>query len=177
MLMANPIKRLLEKITVPKRLIEDVSGVYLGKNRFMRVVSQPAGKPEFVSSISGVATRFELPSRYGNIGLIAHNYLSGKHFLELKQGDSLFVMDGFGRSRRYQVTTVRRYQALQPRSPRSNFIDLDTQEFCSASEVFKRVYMGDHRLVLQTCIERGNIEEWGRFFVIAEPAKELPPSR
>jgi len=167
--MVNPIKRLVEKFASPKKPIEDVSSLYLGNDHYLRVVSQPSGKPEFVSGISGVATRFELPSRYGNIGLIAHNYLSGKHFLELKQGDNIHVMDGFGRSRRYQVIEIQRYQALQPRSPRSNFINLDTQEFYSASDVFKRVYMGNHRLVLQTCIQKGTIEEWGRFFVIAEP--------
>ena len=175
--MANPLTSIFQKLSSPKKPIEDVNGLYLSSGHFMRVVSQPAGKPEFVSGISGVATQFQLPTRYGNIGLIAHNYLSGKHFLGLQPGDNLYLMDGFGRRRRYQVQSIRRYQALQPRSPRSNFIDLETQEFCSASEVFKRVYMGDHRVVLQTCIEKGTIEEWGRHFVIAEPVTEPPPPR
>lgn len=174
--MANPIKRLIEKLASAPKNSPDINGLFLGTGHFMRVVEQPGGHPEFVSGISNVTTRFSLPTRYGNVGLIAHNFLSGKHFLALKPGDFLYLMDGFGGRRRYQVKFIRRYQALQPRSPRSNFIDLDTQEFCSASEVFKRVYTGSHRVVLQTCLQKGTIEEWGRFFVIAEPDSE-PPSQ
>ena len=81
--MANPLTSIFQKLSSPKKPIEDVNGLYLSSGHFMRVVSQPAGKPEFVSGISGVATQFQLPTRYGNIGLIAHNYLSGKHFLGL----------------------------------------------------------------------------------------------
>jgi hypothetical protein len=175
--MAGLIKQMLQKLAAPKKPIEDVNGLFLGTGHFMRVVEQPGGRPEFVSGISNVATRFSLPTKYGNVGLIAHNFLSGKYFLELQPGDFIYLMDGFGRRRRYLVSSIRRYQALQPRSPRSNFIDLDTQEFCTASDVFKRVYTGNHRVVLQTCIQKGNIEEWGRHFVIAEPATNVPPPR
>jgi hypothetical protein len=175
--MPNSLIYAVEKLFSPKKPIEDVNGLFLGTGHFMRVVEQPGGHPEFVSGISNVATRFSLPTKYGNVGLIAHNFLSGKYFLELQPGDSIYLMDGFGKRRRYEIKSIRRYQALEPRSPRSNFIDLDTQEFCSASEVFKRVYMGSERVVLQTCIQKGSIEEWGRHFVIAEPASEVPPPR
>ena len=127
--MHNPFKRFIQKIASPKKPIEDVKGLYLGNNHFIRVVPQPEGNPEYVSSLSGVATRFQLPTQFGNIGLIAHNYLSGKHFLELKPGDSLYIMDGFKRRKRYVVKSIHRYQALQPQSPHSHFIDLDTQDF------------------------------------------------
>lgn len=170
--MHNPFKRFLLKIASPKKPIEDVKGLYLGNNHFIRVVPQPEGNPEYVSTLSGVATRFQLPTQFGNIGLIAHNYLSGKHFLELKPGDSLYIMDGFKRRKRYVVKSIHRYQALQPQSPHSHFIDLDTQELSTASDVFKRMYTGSHRVVLQTCIEKGNIKEWGRYFVVAESAPE-----
>lgn len=155
-----------------KRPLEDVSGVYLGDNRYLRIVQQPGGRPEFVSEISGVATSFQLASRHGTIGLIAHNYLGGRFFLDVKEGDDIHVLDGHGRSRRYRVTRIRQFQALEPRSPRSRFIDLETHQTCSASEVFKDIYTGEHHLVLQTCIEKGQIKEWGRQFVIAEPVKE-----
>lgn len=167
--MANPLKKLLEKIAIYKEPLVNISGLYLGGNHYIRVISQPAGRPDFISDISGVATRFQLPSRYGNIGLIAHNYLSGKHFMELKQGDLIHVLDGFGHSNCYRVNSFRRLQALQPRSPHSDFIDLDSHELLSASGVFQQVYTGKHRVVLQTCIQKGDIREWGRFFVITEP--------
>jgi hypothetical protein len=166
--MLNKMKSLFNS----KRPLEDVSGVYLGDNRYLRVVQQPDGRPEYVSGISGVATSFKLASRYGTIGLIAHNYLGGRFFLNVNEGDDIHVLDGHGRSRRYKVTSIRKFQALEPRSPRSRFIDLETHQTQTASEVFREIYTGEHHLVLQTCIEKGQIKEWGRQFVIAKPVKE-----
>jgi len=168
-------KQSAKKAAAAKKPMEDVNGIYLGQDRFMRVINQPQGRPEYVSNVTGTVTNFQLASRYGNIGLIAHNYLSGRHFTELKLGDPVFIMDGFGKRWIYRVAGIRRYQALNPRSPYSNFIDLDTNEECSVNEVFRRVYGGSHHLVLQTCIKKGNLEEWGRLFVIAEPAEVQQP--
>jgi hypothetical protein len=166
--MFNKMKSLFSS----KKPLEDISGVYLGDNRYLRVVQQPGGSPEFVSEISGVATSFQLASRNGTIGLIAHNYLGGRFFLDVEEGDDIHVLDGHGRSRCYRVTHIRQFQALEPRNPRSRFIDLDTQLTSTASEVFKEIYTGQHHLVLQTCIEKGQIKEWGRQFVIAEPIRD-----
>jgi hypothetical protein len=154
-----------------KKPIEMVSGVYFGKNRFLRVVNQPTGKPGYVSSISNTATNFQLAARYGNIGLIAHNYLGGRLFNDLKIGDKIFIMDGFGRKKNYHVIEMLRYQAVNPRSTRSNFINLENKKLYTVTDVFKRVYTGKHHLVLQTCIKKGRNEEWGRIFIIARPEK------
>ena len=156
-----------------KKPIEMVSGVYFGKNRFLRVVNQPTGKPGYVSSISNTATNFQLAARYGNIGLIAHNYLAGRHFNDLKIGDKIYVMDRFGRKKNYRVIEILRYQAVNPRSTRSNFINLKNKQLSTATDVFKRVYTGKHHLVLQTCIKKGRNEEWGRIFIIAQPLKQV----
>jgi len=152
-----------------KHPVEGVSGVYFGKNRFLRVVEQPEGRPEFVSTISNTATSFQLAAKYGNIGLVAHNYLGGRLFHDVNIGDDVHVMDGFGRTRIYQIKEMLEYQAINPRDTRTNFIDLQTNQLCSAADVFKRVYKGKHHLVLQTCIKKGSNEEWGRKFVIAYP--------
>ena len=168
----NSMLNKMKSLFTSKKPLEDVSGVYLGDNRYLRVVQQPGGRPEYVSGISGVATSFQLASRYGTIGLIAHNYLGGRFFLDIKEGDVVHVLDGHGRSRRYQVTRIRQFQALEPRSPRSRFIDLETHQTQTASEVFKEIYTGEHHLVLQTCIEKSRIKEWGRQFVIAMPVYE-----
>ncbi len=152
-----------------KHPVEGVSGVYFGKNRFLRVVEQPAGRPEYVSSISNTATKFQLADKYGNIGLVAHNYLGGRLFHDVNLGDDVHVMDGFGRTRIYKVREMLEYQAINPRDTRTNFIDLRTNQLCSASDVFKRVYKGKHHLVLQTCIKKGKNEEWGRKFILAYP--------
>jgi len=156
-----------------KKPLEMVSGVYFGKNRFLRVVHQPVGKPGYVSSISNTATNFQLAARYGNIGLVAHNYLGGRLFKDLKIGDEIYVMDGFGRKRNYRIIEMLRYQAVNPRSTRSNFVNLENRQLCTATDVFKRVYTGKHHLVLQTCIKKGGNLEWGRIFIIAHPVNEV----
>jgi hypothetical protein len=164
---SRKVKR--EKKKQEKRLIREISGVYFGKNRFLRVVNQPSSSPAYVSNISNTATNFRLASKYGNIGLIAHNYLGGRLFHDLEVGDNVHIMDGFGRKKIYQIKEMLRYQAVDPRNVRSNFIDLDSNKLCSANDVFKRVYKGKHHLVLQTCIKKGKNEEWGRKFIIAYP--------
>ncbi len=162
----NPTER-----KAAKKPIKIVSGVYFGKDRFLRVVDQPADKPGYVSSISNTATNFQLAARYGNIGLIAHNYLGGRLFNDLEIGDKIYVMDGFGHKKDYRVIEMLRYQAVNPRSTRSNFISLENKKLYTATDVFKRVYTGKHHLVLQTCIRKGRNQEWGRIFIIAQPEK------
>ena len=164
-------KEIREQRKAAKKPIEGISGVYFGKNRFLRVVDQPTGNPGYVSSISNTATNFGLAARYGNIGLVAHNYLGGRLFKEVEIGDDIFIMDGFGGKRNYRVIEMLRYQAVNPRSTRSNFINLESKQLCTATDVFKRVYTGKHHLVLQTCIKKGKNEEWGRIFIIAQPVK------
>jgi hypothetical protein len=160
-----------------KRPIESINGVYFGNNRYLRVVDQPPGNPAYVSDISKTATNFQLAARHGNIGLIAHNYLGGRIFHDLKIGDKIYVMDGYRKVKRYRVQETLRYQAIDPRSTRSDFINLENNEVCSTNEVFKRVYTGRHRLVLQTCIKKGRNEEWGRLFIIAKPFQWEYPIR
>ena len=164
-------KKTREERKAAKKPIKMVSGVYFGKDRFLRVVNQPAGKPGYVSSISNTATNFQLAERFGIIGLIAHNYLGGRFFNDLKIGDKSYVMDGFGRKKNYRVIETLSYQAVNPRSTRSNFINLKNNQLCTATDVFKRVYTGKHHLVMQTCIKKGKNEEWGRIFIIAQPEK------
>ncbi|MCD6577112.1 MAG: sortase [Anaerolineaceae bacterium] len=165
-------KKTREERKAAKKPIEAISGAYFGKNRFLRVIEQPHGRPGYVSSISNTATNFQLAARYGNIGLVAHNYLGGRIFNDLEIGDEVYLMDGYGRRKRYRVVETLRYQAVNPRSTRSNFINLKNKQLCSASDVFKRVYTGKHHLVLQTCIKKGKNEEWGRIFIIAHPEKQ-----
>jgi hypothetical protein len=171
------IQGFLRKIAQPKRPTEDISGLYLGEDRYLKIVSQPSNRPEYVSSISRTATDFQLAARYGNIGLVAHNYLGGRYFLSLKIGDCIFVTGSKRSKWEYEIKQILQYQALDPRSPRSRFIDLQNNQMLTATDVFKKVYTGKHRLVLQTCIERGEIREWGRHFIIARPVNQFLTGR
>ena len=147
-----------------------MSSIYLEGIKFLRIEQQPHGRYNHVSARDNVLTNFQMASRYGNMGLLAHNYLAGKYFSQLKLGDHVYLMDGKGKARKYRVDLIQKFRAVRPRDPRSSFEDLQDNEMYTAAEVFRRVYMGSHHVVLQTCIAQGDVQEWGRLFLICKPA-------
>lgn len=146
-----------------------IKGLYADETFSLRVVQQPSGNPGFVSSVDGTATLFGMASKNNVTGMLAHNYSSGRHFFLLKSDDVVNVVYGDGSIKAYKITQIKRYQALSPNSASSDFIDLDTSEKLSAARLFGKVYTGTHHLTLQTCIQEGSEDSWGRLFIIAEP--------
>jgi hypothetical protein len=144
-------------------------GVYVPDVLALPVVQQPADQPYYVSSHNGEATQFSMPSRYGNIGLLAHNTLSGRFFSELAVGQEVRLVYGDGRVEYFVIDEILQFQALEPDSVNSSFRNLDGDEILSASEMFNRAYVGQRRAVFQTCIEAKGNPSWGRLFVIAVP--------
>ena len=136
------------------------------------VAQQPPDLPQFVSPDDDTLTEFGATSSSGSIGLIAHNYLAGAEFFDLRVADEFFLIYGDGRVEPFVVSAIERYQALQPDSPYSEFIDLRSGGRLSASELHDMIYETPGRVVFQTCIARGNEGEWGRLFVIAKPAAD-----
>jgi hypothetical protein len=146
-----------------------VRGIYVNDVLALRVVQQPTGSPDFVSSLSGTATQFGLAADHGVIGLLAHNYRAGSTFFNLVEGQEVKIIYGDGTVEEYEISNILRYQALKPNSVTSDFVDLDTNETLSALEVFAKVYSGSHHVTLQTCIKKYGNLSWGRLFVIATP--------
>ena len=146
-----------------------IRGIYADENFGYPVIQQPSSKPGFVSDINGVVTQFALASQYGTTGILAHNYLAGSAFFDLEIEDTIEVVFGDGSIKQYRISNIQSYQALSPNSASSNFVDLNSGETLTATQLFKRVYSGSHHLTLQTCIASGSEDSWGRLFVIAEP--------
>ena len=146
-----------------------IRGMFVGEEVAMQVIQQPAGQPAFVSSVNEVITEFAMARSQGVVGLLAHNYLAGKYFFEIQMDDIIQVVYGDGQVEKYQVVDIQRYQALQPNSPHSEFLDLDTSQRLTSTQLFKKVYTGEHHITLQTCIQEGVVDTWGRLFIIAEP--------
>src|SRR5215216_6110611 len=144
-------------------------GVYVPNVLALPIVQQPTDNPYYVSGHDGEVTQFSTAAQYGNIGLLAHNHLSGKSFSQLSVGQEVDVMYGDGRVERFVVTEVLHFQALQPESQQSFFLNLDTSQTVSANEMFNRVYTGGHHLTFQTCIKANGNMSWGRLFVVATP--------
>ncbi len=150
---------------------DQVVGLWVENILALRVIYQPASKPGFVSTEDETATYFLYPwKKAGNYGFLAHNYLAGRYFFNIKIGDVITVVFGDGDYEDFEVTEVKEFQALQPDSPYSDYIDLQTGEQLTVSNVFIEVYMGDFHTTLQTCIANGKETEWGRHFTIAPPS-------
>jgi len=147
-----------------------VVGIWVDNVLALQVVYQPATNPGYVSTEDETATYFLYPwQKAGNHGLLAHNYLAGRYFFNLKVGDIISLVFGDGNYEDFEITQIKDFQALQPDDPYSNFIDLDTGEQLTVNSVFLEVYMGDYHTTLQTCIAQGSETEWGRQFVLAPP--------
>lgn len=150
-----------------------VRGISLLDSVDLPVVQQPEGDTNYVSSNNGEVTQFSAATRHGNIGLLAHNYLSGHSFSRLEIGHEVRLVYEDGRIEEYVVTEVLRYQALDPKNPYSSFINMENvNETLTVKQMFDRAYLGDHHLTLQTCIAGEGISSWGRLFVIAMPKHE-----
>lgn len=149
---------------------ETIVGLWVENVLALEVVYQPSNNPGYISSIDDIATYFLYPwKNAGNHGLLAHNYLAGRYFFDVRIGDIITLVFGDGNYMDFEVTDIKEYQALQPQSPYSDFINLDTGEQETAKSLFIDVYMGDFHTTLQTCIANGAETEWGRQFTLAPP--------
>ncbi len=149
--------------------INILSGVYVPNVLALPVIQQPEGNAGYVSNKDDQATQFAMASQFGNVGLLAHNYLSGRFFSELTVGQEVRLVYGDGKVEYFVVTEILRYQALEPNSQLSSFRNLDYHEVLSAEQMFKRVYAGERHVTFQTCIPANGTISWGRLFVVAKP--------
>jgi hypothetical protein len=144
-------------------------GVYVQNVLALPIVQQPGDQPYYVSNHNDEITQFGMATQYGNIGLLAHNTLSGKFFSQISQGQPIRLVYGNGRVEYFVVTDILRFQASDPESVSSSFRNLERNETLSSGEMFNRIYNGERHLVFQTCIEADGNASWGRLFVIAVP--------
>jgi len=134
------------------------------------VVQQPEDNAAFVTNRRNSLTQFRMAAHDGVTGVLAHNYLSGRDFYKLQVGQRVSVWYDHQAVEHYQVTSIHRYQKLEPASLRSDLIDLETHRQLTTPEVYDLYYRGSHHLIFQTCMEGEGRLDWGLLFVVAEPA-------
>jgi hypothetical protein len=149
-----------------------LAGVYIPDLIALPIVQQPAGNAGYVSLRDDEITQFGMASRFGNVGLLAHNNLAGRFFSELAVGQEILLVYENGKIEDFVITQILEFQALQPNNPYSSFRDLSNDENLTTEQVFKKVYAGKRHLTFQTCIEANGLSTWGRLFVIAVPRPE-----
>lgn len=146
-----------------------ITGVFVDRLFSFPVVQQPSGQPAYVSPNDNLLTQFQFASSYGSLGFLAHNSLAGIRFTNIENGDLISVVYGDGHFLQYQVTQIRKFQALQPNNPYSSFVDLSDNRRMTVEDVFYQTYGVRDQLILQTCIASEGLDSWGRLFVIAVP--------
>ena len=144
-------------------------GVYVPDVLALPVSQQPPGDNAYVSERDGEITQFDMASRFGNVGLLAHNHLSGRFFSQLSIGQEVRLVYGDGKVESFVITQILQFQAFQPTDPYSSFRDLKNDESLSAGELFSKVYGGERHVTFQTCIAANENLSWGRLFVLATP--------
>ena len=154
----------------PSKLSKAVT-IKLATGNELAIIDQPAGRSAFVSEQPDTLTSFRAASKNGVYGFLAHNFLAGQKFSNLKIGQRVTINDDKGRQRRYKIKKVDKFQALDPKNPRGDFLNLKSDQVLSAKALFEYIYTGGHHLVLQTCISKDGNDEWGRMFISAEPEK------
>jgi hypothetical protein len=160
--------------TVQNGEADVVRGVYVSDVLALPVVQQPADNFGYVSARISEATQFSMAAKFGNVGLLAHNNLSGSSFSQLVVGQEVRLIYGNGRVEYFVIAEILQYQALQPTNPRSTFRNLAADETISADQLFQRVYAGTRHVTFQTCIEASGNLSWGRLFVVATPKVRHP---
>ena len=158
--------------TVRNSEADVLRGVYVPDVLAFPVSQQPSGNNAYVSDADGEITQFDMASRFGNVGLLAHNHLSGRFFSQLSIGQEVRLVYGDGKVEYFVITQILQFQAFQPTNPYSSFRDLKNDEILSAGELFNKVYGGERHVRFQTCIAANENLSWGRLFVLATPKPE-----
>ena len=159
--------------TVQNNEANVLRGVYVPDILALPVTQQTSANAGYVSSKEGEITQFGMAAQYGNIGLLAHNHLSGRLFPQLALGQEVRLVYGNGRVEYFVITQILQYQALEPTSQYSSFRDLTDNKMLTAEQLFDKVYRGDRHVTFQTCIANTESLSWGRLFVIAIPKAQL----
>jgi hypothetical protein len=146
-------------------------GVYIPGILAAPVVQQPNGMDDFVSPWQNIITQFNLASRLGSTGLLAHNYLAGKAFELLQEGQEIDLIDGSGIVSTFTVMEILRFQALESDSTATRFLDPKTGTTIASADLFSRIYSQPGQVVFQTCIQANGNPSWGRLFVVAAPVE------
>lgn len=144
---------------------ETLRGAYIPLKLALPVVQQPEGQNNFISPMASALTEFRMAQKAGSVGLLAHNYLAGRHFFNIEIGDAIYLAYGNRRVESFVVTEIHKYEELY----NGMYKDLETLEDASAREVFQKMYGTPRRLTLQTCIEKDGNWNWGRLFILAVP--------
>lgn len=160
------LAELMDRLTSRQDLFQ--MGVYVPGVMALPVIRQPEDNSLFVSAKSSVLTQFSEAAANGILGILAHNFLAGGLFYNIDLGQDIWIIEGVNEFKHYKVSRIEQYQRIHNTNAPDEYIDLTTNEELSTPEVFARYYAGEHRLTLQTCLEKDGDGDWGLTFIVAD---------
>lgn len=164
----QPLKSFVDSVENGRK--DQLVGIYAPNVMAIQVVQQPLWDDLFVSTKTNVLTQFRMASKYGSVGILAHNTKSGVYFYNFKIGDRVLIIYGDGSAYIFMVDQIQQYQALSSRPPYYSFVDLTNPDIeLTNAEIFYRTYGLGNVLVFQTCLSKDGNDSWGLTFVIAHP--------
>ncbi len=134
-----------------------------------QVIQQPENEDGYVSPVPEIVTQYRLPTQEGVAALIAHNYLAGRKFYELKPGAQIWLFFDDHSARSYRITQISKFRKVSPALLTSDLVDLVDQTTLTSNQAYDRFYTGAQHLTLQTCLEGNGRLDYGLMFVVAEP--------
>lgn len=146
-----------------------ITGIYAAGVLALRIVQQPEGDVAYISEEDGSATQFQSAAMYGIVGLLAHNFLSGELFYNLRDGQEITLVYGDGSLQNYRINAIDDFERLVNADLQSDFRDLRAGQVRTVDDVFFDYYSGEPHLTLQTCIEKDGVWNWGVRFIVAQP--------
>jgi hypothetical protein len=144
-------------------------GIFVAGVMAVPVIQQPQGNYNWISEAYDNVTQFQAAAEHGVVGLLAHNTRAGRAFSQLQPGKVFYLVYGDRSTRAYKITDLHGFQALQPLSPSTDYLDLANGQKLTTGEVFSLYFTGSYPLVLLTCIEKNGDSSWGRLFLMASP--------
>jgi hypothetical protein len=101
----------------------------------------------------------------------AHSSNIGRYITALRVGDTIAFREGTprrGGGYARKVSSIRKFQTLDPTNPTSPLVDLDTGKKYSSTQLSRELYDSPNKVLFQTCIEKDGNKNWGRLFVVTE---------
>lgn len=160
--------------TTPTSILEKKSILPMASPKFiefgsreLRIVQQPADDFRYISLNNFEITQLFQEAENGVIVLAAHNYLAGRLFADLDQGDNIKLKFDGQKEVELTVREIHRYQRINKRYTSTLYRDLETNELLGTDDITSKFYNNKDNITLQTCIENGNDPNWGLLFITA----------
>lgn len=149
---------------------ETATRVYISGVLDLKVEPQLNGDNLEITNDPEIVNQYSL-AKGGTVALMAHNYLAGQYFYQIREGDVVLLDFRDGHSRKYVVTDIIEFQRLN-----LLFISTETLQVYSERQFLNTFFQSRDYLVFMTCLEKSGNVSWGVTLFIALPlADEIVP--